>query len=145
MANFEINVPDDLHERLRRVAGSDADDSVVSEFALAVIRREVERLEWKERWDELPASAATALEEGQAVEALVTQLLPRPALSWEEWRERLAQRPKTNTVTSAAAALEEARQERECLRSRQLPTLLHIRRQCRLGTVCGSTPPVRLR
>lgn len=113
MANLEINMPDDLHERLRRVAG--ADDSAVSEFALTVIRREVERLEWKEQWDELPASAATALEEGQAVEALMMQLLPRPALSWEEWRKRLAQRPKTNTVTSAAEALEEGRQEREAV------------------------------
>ena len=45
MANLEINVPDDLHERLRRVAGVNAGDAAVSEFALAVIRREVERLE----------------------------------------------------------------------------------------------------
>ena len=106
MANLEVNIPDDLHERLRRVAGTD--DSAVSEFALAVIRREVERLEWKEQRDELPVSEP-------AVEALMTQLLPRPALSWEEWRKRLAQRPKTNTVTSAAEALEEARQEREAM------------------------------
>ena len=58
----------------------------------------MERLEWKEQWqwDTLPVSE-------------------RPALSWEEWRKRLAQRPKTNTVTSAAAALEEARQEREAM------------------------------
>ena len=108
MVNFEISMPDDLHDRLRRVAGEDADDSAVSEFALAVIRREVERLEWKEQWDELPASQ-------RAGEASMTQLQPRPALSWEEWRKRLAQRPKTNTVTSAAEALEEARQEREAM------------------------------
>ena len=84
-------MPDDLHDRLRRVAGEDADDRVVSEFALAVIRREVERLEWKEQWDELPVSQ-------RAGEASMTQLQPGPALSWEEWRKRLAQRPKTNTV-----------------------------------------------
>ena len=48
MANLEISIPDDLHERLRRVAG--ADDSAVSEFALASIRRELELLEWTEQW-----------------------------------------------------------------------------------------------
>ncbi len=40
MANLEIIVPDDLHERLCRIAG--AYDGAVADFALAVIRREVE-------------------------------------------------------------------------------------------------------
>ncbi len=53
--------------------------------------------------------------EGAVVEALMAQLLPQPALSWEEWRKRLEQRPKTNTAMSAAEALEEARQERETM------------------------------
>ena len=47
MVNVEINVPDNLYERLRRLAG--ADDEAVSDFALVVIQQEVERLERSER------------------------------------------------------------------------------------------------
>ena len=45
MANLEINMPDDLYERLRLVVGVDAGDGAVADFALTVIRREVEWLE----------------------------------------------------------------------------------------------------
>jgi Holliday junction resolvase-like predicted endonuclease len=71
MANLEINVPDDLHERLCRVAG--ADGGAVGESALAVIRREVERLEltmaeWQARRKDRPTlhidfDAAAAIRE----------------------------------------------------------------------------------
>ena len=77
MANLEINVPDDLHERLRRVAGADADDSAVSEFALAVIRREVERLESGTRQEKHEADAA----------------VERRKLTMAEWQARRKNRP----------------------------------------------------
>ena len=84
MANLEINVPDDLHERLRRLAGENADDSAVCEFALAAIRREVERVEQKERRE-----SATA-----------------------EWRARRRNRPVHDLDFDAAAAIREERQQR---------------------------------
>ena len=47
MVNVQINMPDNLYERLRRLAG--ADDDAVGDFALVVIQQEVERLERNER------------------------------------------------------------------------------------------------
>ena len=86
MANLEISMPDDLHERLRRVAGADAiDDGAVSEFALAVIRREVERVEQKERQE----------------------------LTMAEWQARRKDRPVLHVNFDAAAAIREERQRRE--------------------------------
>ena len=69
MANLEINIPDALYERLCHVAGER--DCTVGDFALAVVQRELEWLEWKERWARLPVShrtvsAATMLEEARA-------------------------------------------------------------------------------
>ena len=83
MANLEIKVPDDLHERLRRVAG--VDDDAVCEFALAVIRREVERVEQKERRE----------------------------LTMAEWQARRKNRPTLHINFDAAAAIREERQRRE--------------------------------
>ena len=86
MTNLEINVPDDLHERLRRAAGADAiDDGAVSEFALTVIRREVERVERKERRE----------------------------LTMAEWQARRRNRPVLDLDFDAAAAIREERQRRE--------------------------------
>ena len=82
MVNLEINVPDDLHERLRRVAGTD--DGAVSEFALAAIRREVERVEQKERRE----------------------------LTMAEWQARRKNRPTLHINFDAAAAIREERQRR---------------------------------
>lgn len=47
MVNVQIDIPDNLYERLRRLAG--ADDDAVGDFALVVIQQEVERLERYER------------------------------------------------------------------------------------------------
>ncbi len=58
MVIFEINVPDDLHERLRRITG--AGDGAVSEFVMAAIRRELELLEWTEQWASRPVREDTA-------------------------------------------------------------------------------------
>ena len=82
MANLEINLPDDLHERLRRVAG--AYDGAVSEFMLAVIRREVERVEQNERRE----------------------------LTMAEWQARREDRPILHIDFDAAAAIREERQQR---------------------------------
>ena len=83
MANLEIDVPYDLYERLRRLAG--ADDDAVSEFMLAVIRREVERVEQKERRE----------------------------LTMAEWQARRKNRPTLHINFDAAAAIREERQRRE--------------------------------
>lgn len=82
MTNLEINVPHDLHERLRRVAG--ADDGAVSEFALAAIRREVERVEQNERRE----------------------------LTIAEWQALRKNRPTLHINFDAAAAIREERQQR---------------------------------
>ena len=85
MANLEINVPDELHERLRRATGADAiDDGVVSEFTLAIIRREVERVEQKERRE----------------------------LTMAEWQARRKDRPVLHINFDAAAAIREEREQR---------------------------------
>ena len=48
MVNVEINMPDNLYERLCRLAGA---GDAVGDFALVVIQQEVERLERNERRD----------------------------------------------------------------------------------------------
>ena len=69
MASLVIEgVPDALYERLRRAAGEG--DCAVGDFVLGVVRRELEWLEWKERWVRLPVSqrtvsAAALLEEAR--------------------------------------------------------------------------------
>jgi len=95
MANLEINIPDALHKRLRRVAG--ADDSAVSEFALAVIRREVERVESGKRQEKHEPDAA----------------VERRELTMAEWKARRQNRPALHTNFDAAAAIREERQRRE--------------------------------
>ena len=83
MANLEINMPDDLHERLRRVAG--ADHGVVSDFALSAVRREVERVEQKERRELTMAE-------------------------WQAWRK---DRPTLHINFDAAAVIRGERERRE--------------------------------
>lgn len=53
MANLNIrDVPDDLRQRLKEQA--DRQGCSVSELALGAIRRELERLEWRELWHQIP-------------------------------------------------------------------------------------------
>ena len=113
MANLQINMPDDLCERLRRVVG--ADDSSVSDFIMAVTLREVEWLEWKERWANLSVSErtvnmATALEESRAE---VDAGENRRELTMTEWQARRRNRPVLDLDFDAAAAIREERQRRE--------------------------------
>ena len=97
MANLEISVPYNLHGRRRRVAGADAEDSAVSEFALAVIRREVERLELGIRQEKHEADAAVG----------------HRKLTMAEWQARRKNRPVPHINFDAAAAIREERQRRE--------------------------------
>ena len=97
MANLEINMPDDLHERLRRIAG--ADDGAAAGFAITVIQREVEWLEWKERW----AQAEPDQNGGKE----------RRELTMAEWQARRRNRPVLDLDFDAAAAIREERQRRE--------------------------------
>ena len=100
MANLEISMPDDPHERLRRVAGADViDDGAVSEFALALIRREVERVEQKERRE----------------------------LTMAEWQARRKDRPTLHINFDASAAIRKERAQRaqrwdSCMGSRRKST-----------------------
>ena len=73
MASLVIkDIPDALYERLRRAARErDCTVPTTGDFALALLQRELEWLEWKERWARLPVShrtvsAATMLEEARA-------------------------------------------------------------------------------
>ena len=95
MANLGINVPDELHERIRRVAG--ADDDAVSEFASAAIRREVERIESKMNQEKHVVDAGAE----------------RRELSMAEWQARRKDRPTLHINFDAAAAIREERQRRE--------------------------------
>ena len=97
MANLDVNMPDDLYERLRRVAGKNADDSAVSRFALAVIRQEVERLESGMRLEKHEADAA----------------VEHRKLTMAEWQARRKNRPVLHINFDAAAAIREERQRRE--------------------------------
>ncbi len=55
MANLQIkNMPDSLHERLRRYARES--NRTMSAVALEAIERELERWEWREHLDERPAT-----------------------------------------------------------------------------------------
>jgi hypothetical protein len=95
MANNEINIPDGLYERLRRVAG--ADDSSARELVIAVIQREVEWLETmtlRERYD------------GDAGNE-------RPHLTVAEWQERRQGRPVLHIDFDAAAIIRDEREQRE--------------------------------
>ena len=53
MANFQVkNLPDDLHERLRRHAREN--HCTISAAVLAAIERELARWEWRQRLDQRP-------------------------------------------------------------------------------------------
>ena len=115
MANLEIDVPDDLHERMRRVAG--ADDSAVNELALTAIRRELDLLEWMERWAKRPVrvdTAGAAQVEGEAQSGGDKSVgKGRRELSMAEWQARRKGRPTLHTDFDAAAAIREERERRE--------------------------------
>ena len=83
MANLEINVPDDLHVRMRRVAGENAGDGTIRDFALVVIQQEVERLERNER----------------------------RKLTMAEWQARRKDRPVLHINFDAAAAIRKEREQ----------------------------------
>ncbi len=105
-------MPDDLHERLRRVAG--ADDSAVRDFALAAIRRELDLLEWTERWAKRPVvedtvSTISAPDEVWAESGGEG----RRGLTMAEWQARRQDRPTLHLNFDAAAAIREERQRRE--------------------------------
>ena len=111
MVTFEINVPDDLHERLRRVAG--AGDSAVNEFALAAIRRELELMEWAERWAKRPVREDTVgAAEAQSGGGKGAGKEPRE-LTMVEWQERRKNRPVLHINVDAAEAIREEQQRRE--------------------------------
>lgn len=120
MVNLEITMPDDLYERLRLVVGADAGDGALINFALAVIGREVEWLEWKEHWVKLPVSgdtvgAAAALEEARAEIGKEAGKKPRE-LTMTEWQERRKNRPVLHINFDAAAAIRAERQRRESVK-----------------------------
>ena len=105
MATLQIrNVPDELHERLRRFARER--NQTMSAVVLAAVERAVEQAEWHERMANRPTrdigeTAAEALEAVRAERA--------------EWYERVADRPIVDLGPGGTAAqwLEEARAERE--------------------------------
>ena len=109
MANLEINVPDDLHERLRRVAG--ADDGAVNELALTAIRRELDLLEWMERWAKRPVRVDTAGAAEAAVEAQSgddkSVGKERRELTMAEWQARRKGRPTLHIDFDAVATIRE--------------------------------------
>jgi plasmid stability protein len=67
MANLQVkNLPEDLHQRLRRYAQQH--HRTISDIAQAAIEREMARFEWQERLSQRPAadlgvSAASLLEQ----------------------------------------------------------------------------------
>lgn len=68
MANLQVrNVPDELHERLRRQAREH--NCSMSAVVLRAVERELERLEWRERLAQRPTTDlgvdATALIAGE--------------------------------------------------------------------------------
>ena len=95
MANLDIDVPDDLYERLRLVVG--AGDGAVADFALAVIRQELERLESGIRQEKHEPDAA----------------VEHRKLTMVEWQERRKNRPALHINFDAAEAIREERQRRE--------------------------------
>lgn len=108
-------MPDDLHERVRRVAG--ADDDAVRDFALVAIRRELELLEWTERGAKSPvredtASAAMTPEEAW-MERDEDGDKERRELTMAEWQARRENRPVLHLNFDAAATIREERQRQE--------------------------------
>lgn len=95
MASNEINIPVLLYDRLRNVVG--ADDDSVRAFALAVIQKEVERLESKTHGEQ---HQEEAVEEKQQ-------------LTMDEWQARRHGRPVLHIDFDAAAAIREERERRE--------------------------------
>ena len=74
MANLQVkNVPDALHERLRRHALENG--CTMSSVVLTALERELERLDWQKRFAQYPATdpgvdAATLLAEARALRDL---------------------------------------------------------------------------
>ena len=67
MANLQVkNIPDDLHERLRRHAREN--HCIISAAVLAAIERELARWEWRQRLDQRPKTDL-----GIEVAALLTE------------------------------------------------------------------------
>ena len=95
MANNELGIPDVLYDRLRRVVG--ADDNSVRAFALAVIQREVERLESATHQDQEDAK----------------RVKDQRPMTMAEWQARRENRPVLHIDFDAAAAIREERQRRE--------------------------------
>ena len=95
MAYNEINIPDILYERLRRVAG--ADDSSARELVIAVIQREVEWLEMKTTRGRPSVNPTDE----------------RPHLTVAEWQERRQGRPVLHIDFDAAAIIRDEREQRE--------------------------------
>ena len=95
MANNEINIPVALYHRMCQVVG--ADDYSVRSFALAIIQREVERLESATHRDQEDAERVTD---------------QRP-MTMAEWQVRRQDRPVLHIDFDAAAAIREERERRE--------------------------------
>ena len=111
-----MNMPDDLYERLRRIAGTDVGDDGVADFALAIIRREVECLERQgDIPHPLPSQDSTNAE--IALDETVSNLnadtgLERQELSMAEWQIRRKNRPVLHIDFDAAQAIREDRELR---------------------------------
>ena len=95
MASNEITIPDVLYERLRRVTGTD--DRAIHDFAVAVIKREVEWLEMNTPKDAYDADSADEI----------------PQLTMAEWQERRRNRPVLHIDFDAAEIIRDEREQRE--------------------------------
>ena len=77
VANLQVrNIPDDLHERLRRHAREH--NLTMSEVVLIAVERELERWEWRKRLAQRPKTdlgveAATLLAEERSLRDLETE------------------------------------------------------------------------
>ena len=77
MANLQVNdIPDDLHERLRRHALEN--NCTMSSVVLAALERELVRLDWQKRFAKHPKTdlgvdAATLIDEARAQRELETK------------------------------------------------------------------------
>jgi plasmid stability protein len=77
MANLQVkNIPDDLHERLRRHARKR--NCTIGEVVLAAAERELAELEWRERWaqqlaSELGVNAADLIREERELRDLAIE------------------------------------------------------------------------
>lgn len=76
MANLQVkNIPDDLHERLRRHAR--ANSCTIGSAVLTAVERELARWEWRERLEQRPTTdlgveAAALLAEERSLRATET-------------------------------------------------------------------------